>query len=168
MLYAILCYANEETVFSWTKEEEDAVMAKLYAVQAPLAERGKLGPVGRLMPTTAATTVRKGKNRSFSTVPLRKRRKRSSAFTWLISIRWRRRSPSPRSSPQSIRVRPPTKFGRSTCSGRETLRHDRHCLDRCDACFGPTEGAWRAAPCRDRRQRRLCDGWRRAPEGGGI
>ncbi len=44
MLYAILCYANEETVFSWTKEE-DAVMAKLYAVQAPLAERGKLGPV---------------------------------------------------------------------------------------------------------------------------
>ena len=61
MLYAILCYANEETVFSWTKEEEDAVMAKLYAVQAPLAERGKLGPVGRLMPTTAATTVRKGK-----------------------------------------------------------------------------------------------------------
>ncbi|WP_208249969.1 YciI family protein [Rhizobium sp. T1470] len=61
MLYAILCYANEETVFSWTKEEEEAVMAKLYAVQAPLAERGKLGPVGRLMPTTAATTVRKGK-----------------------------------------------------------------------------------------------------------
>jgi hypothetical protein len=61
MLYAILCYANEETVFSWTKEEEDAVMAKLYAVQAPLAERGKLGPVGRLMPTTAATTVRKGR-----------------------------------------------------------------------------------------------------------
>ena len=65
MLYAILCYANEETVFSWTKEEEDAVMAKLYAVQAPLAERGKLGPVGRLMPTTAATTLRKGKNEPF-------------------------------------------------------------------------------------------------------
>jgi hypothetical protein len=62
MLYAILCYADEERVFSWTKEEEDAVMAKLYAVQAPLAERGKLGPVGRLMPTTAATTVRKGKD----------------------------------------------------------------------------------------------------------
>jgi hypothetical protein len=61
MLYAILCYANEETVFSWTKEEEDAVMAKLQAVQEPIAKAGKLGPVGRLMPTTAATTVRKGR-----------------------------------------------------------------------------------------------------------
>lgn len=61
MLYAILCYAHEETVFAWSKEEEAAVMEKLQAVQAPLAASGKLGPVGRLMPTTAATTVRKGK-----------------------------------------------------------------------------------------------------------
>ncbi|MGK9053888.1 YciI family protein [Neorhizobium sp. CSC1952] len=62
MLYAILCYAHEETVFAWSKEEEDAVMAKLYAVQEPMARAGKLGPTGRLMPTTAATTVRKGKD----------------------------------------------------------------------------------------------------------
>ncbi|MGR9077670.1 YciI family protein [Rhizobium leguminosarum] len=62
MLYAILCYAHEETVFAWTKEEEAAVMEKLYAVQEPLAASGNLGPVGRLMPTTAATTVRKGKD----------------------------------------------------------------------------------------------------------
>ena len=62
MLYAILCYAHEETVFAWTQEEEAAVMEKLYAVQEPLAKAGKLGPVGRLMPTTAATTVRKGKD----------------------------------------------------------------------------------------------------------
>jgi hypothetical protein len=61
MLYAILCYAHEETVFAWSKEEEDAVMTKLMEVQAPYAKAGKLGPVGRLMPTTAATTVRKGK-----------------------------------------------------------------------------------------------------------
>ena len=61
MLYAILCYAHENTVFAWSKEEEAAVMEKLQAVQAPLAAAGKLGPVGRLMPTTAATTVRKGK-----------------------------------------------------------------------------------------------------------
>ena len=61
MLYAILCYAHEETVFAWSREEEAAVMEKLQAVQAPLAAAGKLGPVGRLMPTTAATTVRKGK-----------------------------------------------------------------------------------------------------------
>src|SRR6478752_5494162 len=62
MLYAILCYAHEETVFAWSKEEEEAVMTKLREVQAPYAKAGKLGPVGRLMPTTAATTVRKGKD----------------------------------------------------------------------------------------------------------
>lgn len=61
MLYAILCYAHEETVFAWSKEEEAAVMDRLMKVQEPLARAGKLGPVGRLMPTTAATTVRKGK-----------------------------------------------------------------------------------------------------------
>ncbi|WFU07831.1 YciI family protein [Rhizobium sp. CB3090] len=62
MLYAILCYNDEDAVFSWSKEEEDATMNRLRAVQAPLGEAGKLGPVARLMPTTAATTLRKGKN----------------------------------------------------------------------------------------------------------
>ncbi len=62
MLYAILCYAHEETVFAWSKDEEAAVMDRLMKVQEPLAQAGKLGPVGRLMPTTAATTVRKGKD----------------------------------------------------------------------------------------------------------
>ncbi len=62
MLYAILCYNDEDTVFAWSKEQEDATMARLIAVQEPLAKAGKLGPVARLMPTTAATTLRKGKN----------------------------------------------------------------------------------------------------------
>ncbi|MDE1996166.1 MAG: YciI family protein [Rhizobiaceae bacterium] len=61
MLYAILCYNDESTVFSWSKEEEQVTMDRLIAVQTPLAEQGKLGPVARLMPTTAATTLRKGK-----------------------------------------------------------------------------------------------------------
>jgi hypothetical protein len=59
MQYAILCYHSEDVVFSWSKEEDDAVMTKLLAVQAPLEKAGKLGPVARLMPTTAATTLRK-------------------------------------------------------------------------------------------------------------
>ena len=59
MLYAILCYHDEDVVCSWTKEEDDAVMAKLAVVQDRLARQGKLGPVARLMPTTAATTLRK-------------------------------------------------------------------------------------------------------------
>ena len=61
MLYAILCYNSEDVVGSWTKEEEDAVMARLAVVQEKLAKQGKLGPVARLLPTTAATTLRKGR-----------------------------------------------------------------------------------------------------------
>ena len=60
MLYAILCYDSEDVVGSWTKEEDAAVMARLGVVQEDLARQGRLGPVARLLPTTAATTVRKG------------------------------------------------------------------------------------------------------------
>jgi hypothetical protein len=61
MLYAILCYHDEALVNSWTKEEDDAVLAKRRVVTQKLEARGKLGPVARLMPTTAATTVRNGR-----------------------------------------------------------------------------------------------------------
>ncbi|MCZ4340974.1 YciI family protein [Sphingomonadaceae bacterium G21617-S1] len=60
MLYAILCYDSEEVVGAWSAETESAVMARLEAVQHGLRKDGRLGPVARLMPTTAATTVRKG------------------------------------------------------------------------------------------------------------
>ncbi len=59
MLYAILCYHDEATVGAWTREEDEAVMGKLMAVHGKLAQKGKLGPVARLLPTTAATTLRK-------------------------------------------------------------------------------------------------------------
>jgi hypothetical protein len=61
MLYAILCYDQEDVVGAWTKEEDDAAIAKLNVVTQKLAKQGRLGPVARLMPTTAATTLRKGK-----------------------------------------------------------------------------------------------------------
>jgi hypothetical protein len=60
MHYAILCYDSEEVVGRWTKEEDDAAIAKLMVVQQRLAREGKLGPVGRLMPTARAKTLRKG------------------------------------------------------------------------------------------------------------
>ena len=60
MLYAILCYNMENTVFSWSKAHEQKVMADLAAVQERHLKAKKLGPVARLMPTTAATTLRKG------------------------------------------------------------------------------------------------------------
>ena len=59
MLYALLCYNSEETVFAWSKAEDEAVMARLGAVQDKLSAQGKLGPALRLMPTTTATTLRK-------------------------------------------------------------------------------------------------------------
>ncbi len=59
MQYAILCYHSEDVVCAWSKEEDAAVMARLKTVHEPLAAAGKLGPVARLMPTTAATTLRK-------------------------------------------------------------------------------------------------------------
>lgn len=59
MLYAILCYNDEAVTTAWPKEHEAKVMAQLGAVQENLARKGKLGPVARLMPTTAATTLRK-------------------------------------------------------------------------------------------------------------
>ena len=61
MLYAILCYDSEAAVGSWTKEQDATAIAKLDVVQEKLAREGRLGPVARLMPTTAATTLRKGK-----------------------------------------------------------------------------------------------------------
>jgi len=60
MLYAILCYDSEEVVGAWSKQTDAAVMERLGVVQEKLAKQGRLGPVARLMPTTAATTVRKG------------------------------------------------------------------------------------------------------------
>ena len=60
MLYAILCYNVEDVVTGWTKEEDSAVMARLAVVQDKLKKEGRLGPVARLLPTTAATTLHKG------------------------------------------------------------------------------------------------------------
>ena len=55
MLYAVLCYHSEDVVTSWSAEQEQAVMGKLTVVQDKLAKAGRLGPVARLMPTTAAS-----------------------------------------------------------------------------------------------------------------
>jgi len=58
MLYSILCYDSEAVVGAMTREEDDDLMARLTGVTEKLAAAGKLGPSLRLMPTTAAATVR--------------------------------------------------------------------------------------------------------------
>ena len=72
MLYAILCYDSEDVVGAWTKEEDDAVMARLGVVQQKLAKQGRLGPVARLLPTTAATTRPEGPRAAGHRRPVRR------------------------------------------------------------------------------------------------
>ncbi|HRE45454.1 MAG TPA: YciI family protein [Terricaulis sp.] len=59
MMYAILCYNNEAEVFAWSKEHNDAVMGRLGVIQQKWENAGKLRPSLRLLPTSAATTLRK-------------------------------------------------------------------------------------------------------------
>ena len=62
MMYAVLCYNNEEMVCGWSKEEDDAVMAKLSSAHEKWEKAGKLKPSIRLLPTSAATTLHKAKD----------------------------------------------------------------------------------------------------------
>lgn len=61
MRYAILCYQAEGAVCAMSKEQDDAMMGDLAEAKGRAAKKVKFGPVARLMPTTAATTVREGK-----------------------------------------------------------------------------------------------------------
>lgn len=60
MLYTLLCYNKEDVVWSWSKAEDEALMAGLSVVHDRLVAEGKLGPSLRLLPTTAAATLREG------------------------------------------------------------------------------------------------------------
>lgn len=62
MMYAVLCYNNEEMVCGWSKEQDDAVMAALSKVHEKWEGSGKLKPSIRLLPTSAATTLHKQKD----------------------------------------------------------------------------------------------------------
>jgi hypothetical protein len=58
MLFAILCYHDERVTGAWSEAHDAAVMERLAVVHEGLAREGRLGPVARLLPTSAATTVR--------------------------------------------------------------------------------------------------------------
>ena len=82
VLYAFLCCHDEAIVNSWTKAEDDAVLAKRAKVTDKLAARGKLGPAVRLMPTARRRRCAWAASRSYSMVRLLKPRKRCSASLW--------------------------------------------------------------------------------------
>lgn len=58
MFYAILAYHVEQTVTSWTDEQDAGVMAGLLAVHEDLERERSLGPSARLGPTGQAITLR--------------------------------------------------------------------------------------------------------------
>jgi hypothetical protein len=58
-MYAILCYNNEDALWTWTAEREAEVMGNLGVACERLTSAGKLGISLRLLPTTSATTLRK-------------------------------------------------------------------------------------------------------------
>lgn len=60
MLYALLCYNNEAAVCGLSKEEDEAMMARVRAAEEKITARSTFGPRLRLMPTTAATFVQAG------------------------------------------------------------------------------------------------------------
>ena len=62
MKYAILCYHDEDTAWTWSAEREAEVMGQLGVVCERLTGAGKLGISLRLLPTTAATTLRKSED----------------------------------------------------------------------------------------------------------
>lgn len=57
MLYAILCYHDEAETSAWTAEHDAAVIGRLGEVNRAWADQFK--SIARLMPSSAATTLRK-------------------------------------------------------------------------------------------------------------
>ncbi len=57
MLYTLLCYNDEAVTTAWTQEEDAAVMTRLDEIHRKWADNFQ--PMIRLMPTSAATTLRK-------------------------------------------------------------------------------------------------------------
>jgi len=58
MFYAVLAYHVEDTVQSWTPDEDAALMKDLLEVNDRLTREGKLGPAARLGATAEAVTLR--------------------------------------------------------------------------------------------------------------
>ncbi|WP_224543201.1 YciI family protein [Mesorhizobium sp. CA16] len=58
MFYAVLAYHVEDTVQSWSPDEDAALMNDLLEVNDRLTREGKLGPAARLGATAKAMTLR--------------------------------------------------------------------------------------------------------------
>ena len=145
MLYAILCYHDEDVVGSWTKEQDAAVMEKLAVVQDKLTKQGRLGPVARLLPTTAATTLRKDDPPVVIDGPFAETKEQLLGFYVVdcenldeaLDVARDLGAANPGGA---YEIRPVGVFRPG-----EHSRRDRHRLDRCRADLGASPGGRRAA-----------------------
>ena len=145
MLYAILCYHDEDIVGSWTKEQDAAVMAKLAVVQDKLTKQGRLGPVARLLPTTAATTLRKEDPPLVIDGPFAETKEQLLGFYVVDCENLDEALDVARDLGEAnpggaYEIRPV-----GAAQARERSRRDRHRLDRCRADLGASPGGRRAA-----------------------
>ena len=149
MLYAILCYHDEDLVGSWSKAEDDAVLAKRALVIDRLAAGGKLGPVARLMPTTAAVTVRSGNEPLVLDGPFAETKEQLLGFMSSTAPICRRRSRRPArwaaAKSGSFEIRPLRMFRPGTTNSRRWKPRERSRLARCRVAFSAAPGDRRAA-----------------------
>ena len=131
MLYAILCYHDEDVVGSWTKEQDDAVMAKLAVVQDKLRQAGPARPGRAAAADHGGDHAAQGRSAAGARRPVR--RDQGAAARLLRrrlreSRRGARRRARSRRGQSRRRLRDPP--GRHVHAG-ERARRDRHRLDRC-------------------------------------
>ena len=116
MLYAILCYHTEDVVGSWSKEQDDAVMAETRGRAGEAAKQGRLGPVARLLPTTAATTLRKDRSAAGRSTGRSRKPRSSCSASISIDCEDLDEAMEPRASSATPIPAAPMRSARSACS----------------------------------------------------
>ena len=112
MQYAILCYNEEDVVWSMSKDDDAAMMTRLNVIQERLVKAGKLGPSLCLLPTTSATTLRKGKDEPLVIDGPFAETKELVAGFWIFQVKsleeaveWVKRAPNPMPGTSDIEIR---------------------------------------------------------------
>ena len=109
MLYTILCYHNEDITSSWTEEEDAEVIECLKAVNRKWAKNFE--PIVRLMPTSAATTLRKTENMVVDGPFAGTKDLIAGFWLWQVkdleeAVAWVKRCPNPHPDDCEIEIRP--------------------------------------------------------------
>jgi hypothetical protein len=112
MFYAILAYHVEQTVASWTPQEDAAVMAGLLKVHDRLNREKSLGPSARLGGTGQAVTLRGAGDGVVIDGPFAETKELIAGFwIWRVksmdeALAWARRIPNPANADGEVELRP--------------------------------------------------------------